>query len=131
MVDVTIQGITIPSGETVIVNLGGANRDAHRFQNPERFDISRPRSAHLAFGFGPHLCLGERLARLQAEVVLLEMLRRFPNIHLSGPEPEWNDHFALRSEEHTSELQSLMRNSSAVFCLKKKKNEKNNKKDER
>src|SRR3546814_16152297 len=38
-VDVTIQGITIPAGEPVIVNLGGANRDPHRFQNPERFDI--------------------------------------------------------------------------------------------
>src|SRR3546814_10675067 len=91
-VDVTIQGITIPAGEPVIVNLGGANRDPHRFQNPERFDISRPRSAHLAFGFGPHLCLGERLARLQAEVVLLKMLRIFPNI----------------TEEQTSVLQLLM-----------------------
>src|SRR3546814_4065513 len=112
--------------------MGGAKREPHRFQNPERFYISRPRSAHLAFGFGPHLCLGERLARLQAEVVLLEMLRRFPNIHLSGPEPEWNDHFALRelkalprSEEHTSELQSLMRISYAVFCLKQKKHNNN------
>jgi cytochrome P450 len=99
--DVTFQGTTIPAGETVIVNLGGANRDADVFPNPERFDLSRPRGAHVAFGFGAHLCLGERLARLQGEVVLQELIRRFPNLHLSGAEPQWKQNFGLR------ELRSL------------------------
>src|SRR3546814_16457093 len=83
-VAVTIQGITIPAGEPVIVNLGGANRDHHRFQNPERFDISRPRSAHLAFGFGPHLFTDARLALLQASVVALDMLLSFTHLHFLG-----------------------------------------------
>lgn len=99
--DVTIQGITIPAGETVIVNLGGANRDPDAFQSPERFDISRQSAQHVAFGFGPHLCFGARLARLQGEVVLQELSRRFPNMHLTGSGLQWKENFALR------ELQAL------------------------
>lgn len=95
-VDTTIQGVTIPAGDAVVLSLGGANRDPANFKDPERFDISRPRSAHLAFGFGAHLCLGERLARLQAETALLEMLRRFPNLRLTGEEPVWGDRLAIR-----------------------------------
>lgn len=95
-VDTVINGVTIPAGDAVILNLGGANRDPAQFNNPERFDILRPRSAHLAFGFGPHLCLGERLARLQAETALLEMLRRFPNLRLGDGEPTWGNRLAIR-----------------------------------
>jgi cytochrome P450 len=67
-----------------------ANRDERAFgPTAERFDVSRPvDSAHVAFGFGEHLCLGAALARLEARVLLEELLERFPNFEVAG-EPRW------------------------------------------
>ena len=78
--DLEVQGVTIPAGQFVLCWLGSANRDEDVFDDPERFDIRRERSNHLAFGFGPHYCLGSSLATLEAVVamrVLLERTRSF------------------------------------------------------
>jgi cytochrome P450 len=78
--DVEIQGTTIPAGEFVLCWLGAANRDEAVFERPETFDIRRERNNHLAFGFGPHYCLGSALATLEGVVavrVLLERTRSF------------------------------------------------------
>ena len=78
--DLEVQGVTIPAGQFVLCWLGSANRDEDVFDDPERFDIRRQRSNHLAFGFGPHYCLGSSLATLEAVVamrVLLERTRSF------------------------------------------------------
>jgi len=94
--DVTLNGTTIPAGETVIVNIGGANRDPDMFDDPERFEIMRKRAPHLGFGFGPHVCFGARIARLQGEIILNELIHRFPNLQLDGENVRWSENFALR-----------------------------------
>jgi cytochrome P450 len=78
--DVELQGTTIPAGEFVLCWIGSANRDEAVFEHGETFDIGREKNPHLAFGFGPHYCLGASLATLEAVVavrVLLERTRSF------------------------------------------------------
>src|SRR5699024_860284 len=68
--DVEIGGTTIPSGAQVDLCMGSANRDESRWNDPDIFDIRRPRRAHLSFGAGIHMCLGMHLARLETQVML-------------------------------------------------------------
>jgi cytochrome P450 len=75
--NVEIAGVRIPAGSVVITLLGSANRDDEQFPNADRFDVSRDTQGHLAFGFGNHFCLGASLARLEARVVLEELLARY------------------------------------------------------
>ena len=80
---VEIGGVAIPAGADLLLLLGSANRDPAVFEDPERFDIHRANAReHLAFGHGPHLCLGAPLARLEARVVLEEFTARFPSLRL-------------------------------------------------
>lgn len=88
-------GHEIKAGESVLVAIGGANRDPRRFANPERLDVTIERERHLAFGLGPHFCLGAPLARLEAEVALSALLARYPALHLAG-EPVRGGTFTLR-----------------------------------
>jgi cytochrome P450 len=74
--DVAVQGTTIPAGEFVLCWLGSANRDEAIFEDAERFDVRRDRNPHLAFGFGPHYCLGASLATLEAETAVRVFLER-------------------------------------------------------
>jgi cytochrome P450 len=75
---VELSGTTIPGEATVFVLLGSANRDETKFPDPDRFDLKRDASEHLAFGFGTHFCLGAGLARLEAKVALEEFLYSCP-----------------------------------------------------
>ncbi|EME61472.1 cytochrome P450 family protein [Amycolatopsis decaplanina] len=79
--------VEIPAGEFVLVSLLGANRDAERFGDPDRLDVTRAASGHLAFGHGIHYCVGAPLARLEAEIALGALLRRFPGLSLDA-DPE-------------------------------------------
>jgi cytochrome P450 len=84
--DVEIAGVLIPAGANVSVCLGAANRDDARFVDPDRFNIRRPPQQHLAFAFGPHMCLGMHLARTEMRIVLNALLDRVPDLRLSpGP----------------------------------------------
>ncbi|MEY2434842.1 MAG: hypothetical protein QOC92_4567 [Acidimicrobiaceae bacterium] len=84
--DVTIAGVDIPRGANVTACLGSANRDETRFDDPDRYDIHRPEQQHLAFAFGPHMCLGMHLARIEMRIALNALLDRVPDIRLSpGP----------------------------------------------
>jgi len=80
--DVEIDGTLIPAGSTVSVNLGAANRDETRYENPDAFDIRRPQRTHMAFAFGAHRCLGMHLARMETSVVVNALLDRLPGLRL-------------------------------------------------
>jgi cytochrome P450 len=80
-----VAGTTIPRGATVLALLGSANRDERVFDRPAVFDPGRDPSEHLAFGHGVHFCLGAALARLEARVVLEELITRAPRLGAAGP----------------------------------------------
>ncbi|WP_370964531.1 cytochrome P450 [Amycolatopsis sp. cg9] len=80
-----IGGVAIPAGARLMVLIAGANRDPAHFTDPDRFDVTRAESGPISFGAGIHACPGWRLAKLQAEVVFPEVLRRFPRLELAEP----------------------------------------------
>jgi cytochrome P450 len=86
--DMTVGGVVIPAGEWVFMATSSANRDPGRFPDPDRLDLSRDTSGHLAFGHGIHYCLGASLARVEAEVALGALLARFPGLSLAVPPEE-------------------------------------------
>ena len=75
--DVEIHGGTIPEGSAVLLLIGAAHRDDRRYAQPDTFNVRRG-ERHLAFGLGPHFCLGAALARLEGRIALDEILNRFP-----------------------------------------------------
>jgi cytochrome P450 family 142 subfamily A polypeptide 1 len=83
--DVEIGGVTIPEGAQVMMCYTSANRDETVFADPFRFDIARHPNPHIAFGFGPHLCLGAALARLELRVIFGEVLSRLDDLQLADP----------------------------------------------
>lgn len=81
---VELGGVTLPEGAKILLFLAAANRDPRRWEEPERFDISRQASGHVGFGFGIHQCLGQMVARLEAEVVLNAFIERVERIEIIG-----------------------------------------------
>ncbi|WP_216893138.1 cytochrome P450 [Nocardia alni] len=100
---VTVSGVDIPEGATVLLLLGAANRDPDVFDDPDVIDIRRPNAkSHLSFGKGVHFCLGAALARVEGRVILEELTRRAPamtllpqsyafqrNLSFRGPKELW------------------------------------------
>lgn len=82
--DVAVEGGTIPEGSKVILFLAAANRDPRRWDRADQFDITRMASGHVGFGFGIHQCLGQMVARMEAEAVLDAMIPRIAEIRLAG-----------------------------------------------
>jgi cytochrome P450 len=93
--EVELGGQRLPAGATVILLLGSANRDEAVFDQPDRFRLDRPDLKHLAFGLGPHYCLGATLARMEAQAALQALLA-LPNLRLAGGDAELVDSFVLR-----------------------------------
>jgi cytochrome P450 len=83
-----LHGRTIPADERVLLVWAAANLDEREFDDPERFDVTRETSRHLAFGHGVHFCLGASLARMEARIAFEELLARYPAYQLSD-EPGW------------------------------------------
>jgi 4-methoxybenzoate monooxygenase (O-demethylating) len=81
---VELGGTVLPAGAKILLFLAAANRDPRRWDQPERFDISRQASGHVGFGFGIHQCLGQMVARLEAETLLEALLPRVAEIRLAG-----------------------------------------------
>jgi cytochrome P450 len=86
--DVPVGDVVIPAGEWVLPAISSANRDSAQFPDPDRLDLGRDTSGHVAFGHGIHHCLGAPLARMEAEVALGALLDRFPRISLALPSSE-------------------------------------------
>jgi cytochrome P450 len=86
--DTAIGETAIAAGDKVVMYFGAANRDPERFADPERLDLSRSPNDHVAFGGGPHVCLGQHLARIEIDAVLREVLTRMEGIEILAP-PDW------------------------------------------
>jgi cytochrome P450 family 142 subfamily A polypeptide 1 len=82
--EVELHGRTMRPGDQLILLYPAANRDPAVFADPDRFDVERQPNPHLAFGFGPHFCMGASLARLELKVMFTELLRRLPDLELAG-----------------------------------------------
>jgi cytochrome P450 len=84
LADIEVGGVTIRAGDGVICANDLANRDPEVFPDPDRLDVDRGARRHLAFGSGPHQCLGQNLARLELRLAYPALLRRFPGLRLDG-----------------------------------------------
>jgi cytochrome P450 len=93
---VELGGVRLARGTLVYALLAAANRDPERFPDPDRFDVGRAENHHLAFGLGNHFCLGAALARLEAQVALGALLRRFPDFTGPTEPPGWKRSVILR-----------------------------------
>ncbi len=97
--DVELGGRRIRADQELILMLGAANRDPAQFPNPDRFDVTRTDNRHIALGLSPHFCLGAPLTRLQAQLAVRELLRRFPDLSLASNGLSWGRGLGLRGIE--------------------------------
>ncbi|MFE2152445.1 cytochrome P450 [Streptomyces lavendulae] len=84
--DVELGGVVVRAGETVVPSMGAANRDPALFTDPDELDLTRHPNPHLGFGAGPHHCMGAQLARVELQIALTTLLRRYPGLRLAVPE---------------------------------------------
>ncbi len=99
--DIAIGSVTIPRGAVVLAVLGSANHDESQFHDPDTLDITRQPNKHLAFGMGAHFCLGAPLARLEGQIALTTLFRRFPDLRLqeTARPLRWRRGLAIRGLE--------------------------------
>ena len=83
MEDIELDGVHIRAGEFVMPSINSANRDERVFVDPHKLDLTRTSNPHIAFGIGPHHCLGEKLGRMEMQVAVDSLLTRFPNLALA------------------------------------------------
>ena len=86
--DTELGGQAIKEGDKVVMYFGAANRDADKFARPHALDLARTPNEHIAFGTGPHGCLGQHIARIEIDAILVEVLTRMKEFALAG-EPDW------------------------------------------
>ncbi|MDQ2088408.1 cytochrome P450 [Marimonas arenosa] len=91
-----VSGIAIEEGTKILCVLGAANRDPTRWEDPDRFDISRKTAGHLALGAGIHACVGQNIGRAEGQAILRALAQRVERIELTGP-PEWRPNNAIHA----------------------------------
>ena len=94
--ELELRGQKIRRGEVVLGSVGAANRDPEMFTDPDRLDIRRKNNKHIAFGNGEHYCIGAMLARMEAEIAIGTMVRRFPKMRLKSKRAKWNRNIIFR-----------------------------------
>jgi cytochrome P450 len=96
--DVEVGGVPVCAGDAVLPAVNSANRDERVFANPNQLDLSRAHNPHVAFGYGPHRCLGAHLARMELQVALSVLLRRLEHLQLAVPaeEIQWKKGMLVR-----------------------------------
>ena len=99
--DLTIDSVTISQGDLVVAVVGSANHDQSQFRDPETLDLTREPNKHLAFGQGVHFCLGAPLARLEGQIALTTLFRRFPDLRLAqkAERLRWRKSLVIRGLE--------------------------------
>ncbi len=94
--DLEIRGVTVAKGDRLFLMMGAANRDPAVFADPDRLDLHRAHVRHLSFGMGAHYCVGAALGRLEAELALSAVARRFPGAARADGELTWIDNATVR-----------------------------------
>jgi len=97
--DFDLRGQQLRRGDHVLLMLGSANRDPAQFHDPDSLELGRPDNRHLAFSQGPHFCLGAALGRLEGQIAIGTLVRRFPNLRLAATELSWRANVFLRGLE--------------------------------
>ena len=92
----TMGGVEIERGQILLASVGAANRDPAVFADPDKLDIRRKDNRHLSFGVGGHFCLGAALARMEAEIAIATLIRRFPNLRLARRKVRWRKGLTFR-----------------------------------
>lgn len=92
----TFHGRAFQPGDRVFLMMNAANRDERAYPEPDRVDLERHGVPHLTFGFGPHICLGFPLARLEGQIALPALLGKWSRIEPTGEPVEWIDSMVLR-----------------------------------
>lgn len=94
--DMTLGGQHVRKDEIVLASVGAANRDERVFVDPDRLDLRRAENKHVAFGSGPHFCLGAALARMEGEAAIRTLITRFPNLRLERQKLQWHTGLTFR-----------------------------------
>jgi len=94
--DLEMGNMVVRQGQWLYLILGAANRDPAQFPDPDRFDVTRANNKHVAFGAGPHFCVGAPLARLEARILFRSLRDRYPNLRLGSETPVYRENFNLR-----------------------------------
>src|SRR4029077_8926917 len=98
----TLGGQQLETGDRVLLLFGSANRDETVFEDADRFHLDRRDGRHVAFGIGPHRCVGSHLARLEVRIAVEELLKRGPHSEPTGPDPGWYAAGPLHVAWHTA-----------------------------
>lgn len=94
--DLVLHGVQLRRGDLVLPLIGAASRDPARYLAPDTLDITRSQGASLAFGSGPHVCMGAALTLMEAKMVFGQLLKRWPGLTLVDASPRWGDKPAYR-----------------------------------
>jgi len=89
-------GKTIRAGDRLFLMINAANRDPALFPDPDRLNLDRDPNPHIAFGYGPHYCVGAPLARLEGQIAFTRLLARLAELRITEPALDWSDNLVLR-----------------------------------
>ena len=94
--DMDYEGKFYKRGTPFAISIAGANRDPEANKHPNEFNILREHVKHVSFGYGPHMCIGASLARIESKLVFEKIFERFPDLKLLESEPNWQKNFIFR-----------------------------------
>ena len=98
--NLSYEGKNYKKGTPFAVCIAGANRDPEANKNPNEFDITRENIKHVSFGYGPHMCIGASLARIETRMAFEALFERYPEMSLLDREPQWGRNLIFRGFEH-------------------------------
>ena len=94
--DMIYNNISYKRGTPFAVSIAGANRDPEANDNPNEFNIFREDIKHISFGYGPHMCIGASLARIESRIAFEALFERFKNLNLMDKNPKWGKNLIFR-----------------------------------